>query len=97
MFGEIIVKVIFVMFVFVVVFIVFEYFWVCNFGVFWWCKCEIVIDICYWFFVLVFVWIMWIGFLIVGVSVVFNIYDVDELIVFYDNGYGLFVELLLWV
>ena len=97
MLGETIEKVIPVTLMLAVVFTVLEYFWACNAGPSWWCKREIVTDICYWFFVPVFARTMRIGLLIVTAGVVFNIHDADELIAFYDNGHGPLSQLPLWV
>ena len=79
------------------VFSVLTHFWACNPGTPWWRKRELVTDICYWFFVPLFARVLRIGLLVLGAGVVFNIYDADELIAFYDNGHGPLSELPLWL
>ena len=94
--GQTIVKVVPITIVVALVFSVLTHFWACNPGVPWWRKRELVTDICYWFFVPMFARVLRIGFLVLGAAVVFNIYDADELIAFYENGHGPLAELPLW-
>ncbi len=94
--GQTIVKVVPITIVLALAFSVLTHFWACNPGTPWWRKRELVTDVCYWFFVPVFARVLRIGFLVLGAAVVFNIYDADELIAFYDNGHGPLSELPLW-
>ena len=78
MLGQTIAKVVPITIVLAVVFSVLTHFWACNPGTPWWRKRELVTDICYWFFVPLFARVFRIGFLVLGASVVFKIYDADE-------------------
>ena len=88
MLGQTIAKVVPVTIGLALVFSVLTHFWACNPGTPWWRKRELVTDICYWFFVVLFGRVLRIGLLVLGAGVFFKIHDADELIAFYDNGHG---------
>jgi sterol desaturase/sphingolipid hydroxylase (fatty acid hydroxylase superfamily) len=69
----------------------------CNPGRPWWRKREIVTDILYWFLIPVCTRFVRIGLMIMGAAYIYGIHGSDDLIRFYDNGFGPLAELPLWV
>lgn len=68
----------------------------CNPGTPWWRKREIVIDICYWFLIPVLARFVRIGLMVMGAAYIYGIHSTDELIAFYDDGFGPIARLPLW-
>jgi sterol desaturase/sphingolipid hydroxylase (fatty acid hydroxylase superfamily) len=97
MLGQTLLKVVPITIVVGLVFSVLTHYWACNPGKPWWRKKELATDLCYWFFVPMFARVLRIGFLVLGAGIVFNIYEADDLIAFYENGHGPLATLPLWL
>jgi sterol desaturase/sphingolipid hydroxylase (fatty acid hydroxylase superfamily) len=68
----------------------------CNPGRPWWRKREIATDVCYWFLIPLAARFVRIGLMVMGAAYIYNIHGADELINFYDDGFGPLAELPLW-
>ncbi|MGH6726365.1 MAG: sterol desaturase family protein [Pseudolabrys sp.] len=68
----------------------------CNPGRPWWRKREIATDVCYWFLIPLGARFVRIGLMVMGAAYVYNIHGVDDLIKFYDNGFGPLAAMPLW-
>jgi sterol desaturase/sphingolipid hydroxylase (fatty acid hydroxylase superfamily) len=79
-----------------VVFAILTHWSACNPGAPWWRKREIVIDICYWFLIPVLARFVRIGLMVMGAAYIYGIHSTDELIAFYDDGFGPIARLPLW-
>lgn len=78
------------------IFTVLNHFWACNPGPPWWQKRELVTDIVYWFFIPTLGRLVRIGSLVIGAALIFNVRGEDQLIAFFDNGFGPLAQLPLW-
>lgn len=68
----------------------------CNPGRAWWHKREMVTDICYWFLIPLAARFVRIGLMVMGAAYLYGIHGTDELVKFYDNGFGPLAQLPLW-
>jgi sterol desaturase/sphingolipid hydroxylase (fatty acid hydroxylase superfamily) len=80
-----------------VVFAVLTHLSACNPGRPWWRKREIVTDICYWFLIPIVARFLRIGMLVLGAAYIYGIHGADDLIKFYDNGFGPLAAMPLWL
>jgi len=79
-----------------IVFAVLTHWSACNPGRSWWHKREIVTDVCYWFLIPLAARFVRIGLMVMGAAYIYNIHGADELIKFYDNGFGPLAAMPLW-
>ncbi|HZL39632.1 MAG TPA: sterol desaturase family protein [Pseudolabrys sp.] len=68
----------------------------CNPGRPWWRKREIVTDVCYWFLIPLAARFVRIGLMVMGAAYIYNIHGADDLIKFYDDGFGPLARMPLW-
>jgi len=68
----------------------------CNPGHPWWRKREIVTDVCYWFLIPLAARFVRIGLMVMGAAYIYGIQGTDDLIKFYDDGFGPLAALPLW-
>ena len=68
----------------------------CNPGHPWWRKREIVTDVCYWFLIPLAARFVRIGLMVMGAAYIYGIHGTDDLIKFYDDGFGPLAALPLW-
>ncbi len=68
----------------------------CNPGRPWWHKREILTDVTYWFMIPLMTRFVRIGLLVIGAALLFNIHGEQQLLAFYDHGFGPLATLPLW-
>ena len=68
----------------------------CNPGRPWWHKREIVTDVCYWFLIPLAARFVRIGLMVMGAAYIYDIHGADDLIKFYDDGFGPLARMPLW-
>ena len=68
----------------------------CNPGHPWWRKREIVTDVLYWFLIPLSTRFVRIGLMVMGAAYIYGIHGADDLIKFYDDGFGPLAEMPLW-
>ena len=68
----------------------------CNPGRPWWRKREIVTDVCYWFLIPLVARFVRIGLMVMGAAYIYDIHGADDLIKFYDDGFGPLAAMPLW-
>lgn len=95
--GETLLKVAPITIALALVFTILNHFWACNPGPPWWRKRELATDIVYWFFIPTISRLVRIGSLVIGAGLLFNVHDADELVALFDNGFGPFGQLPLWM
>lgn len=94
--GETLLKLITPTIVLAVIFTVLNHFWTCNPGPPWWSKRELATDILYWFFIPTLGRMVRIGSMVVGAALIFNVHGEEQLVAFFDNGFGPLARLPLW-
>lgn len=95
--GETLLKISTPTLVLAVIFTVLNHFWACNPGPAWWQKRELVTDLIYWFFIPTLARMVRIGSLVIGAALIFNVRGEEQLIAFFDNGFGPLAQLPLWI
>jgi sterol desaturase/sphingolipid hydroxylase (fatty acid hydroxylase superfamily) len=68
----------------------------CNPGRAWWHKREIITDVCYWFLIPLIARFVRFGLMVMGAAYLYGIHGTEDLIKFYDNGFGPLATLPLW-
>jgi sterol desaturase/sphingolipid hydroxylase (fatty acid hydroxylase superfamily) len=68
----------------------------CNPGRPWWRKQEIATDICYWFLIPLVARFVRIGLMVAGAAYLYNIHGTEDLVNFYDDGFGPLAVMPLW-
>jgi sterol desaturase/sphingolipid hydroxylase (fatty acid hydroxylase superfamily) len=79
-----------------IVFAVLTHWSACNPGRPWWHKREIVTDVCYWFLIPLAARFVRIGLMVMGAAYIYDIHGADDLIKFYDDGFGPLAAMPLW-
>ena len=79
-----------------IIFALLEQWTACNPGRPWWHKRQIVTDVIYWFMIPLMARFVRIGLLVIGAALIFNIHGEQQLLAFYDHGFGPLSELPLW-
>jgi sterol desaturase/sphingolipid hydroxylase (fatty acid hydroxylase superfamily) len=94
--GETVLKIIPISIGLGIVFALLSHWSACNPGRPWWRKREIVTDVCYWFLIPLAARFVRIGLMVMGAVYIYNIHGTDELIKFYDDGFGPLARMPLW-
>lgn len=94
--GQTILKILPISILLGIVFAVLTHWSACNPGRPWWRKREIVTDVCYWFLIPLAARFVRIGLMVMGAAYIYNIHGADELIKFYDDGFGPLAQMPLW-
>src|SRR5258708_39259356 len=94
--GETMLKLIPISVAFGIVFAVLTHWSACNPGRPWWHKREIVTDIVYWFLIPLAARFVRIGLMVMGAAYIYGIHGADDLVAFYDDGFGPLAKLPLW-
>jgi sterol desaturase/sphingolipid hydroxylase (fatty acid hydroxylase superfamily) len=94
--GETMLKIVPITIALGVVFAVLSHWSACNPGRPWWRKREIVTDVIYWFMIPLMARFVRIGLMVMGAAYIYGIHNTDDLIKFYDNGFGPLATLPLW-
>ena len=94
--GETMLKIVPITIALGVVFAVLSHWSACNPGRPWWHKREIVTDVIYWFMIPLMARFVRIGLMVMGAAYIYGIHNTDDLIKFYDNGFGPLAMLPLW-
>ncbi len=94
--GQTVLKIIPISIALGIVFAVLTHWQACNPGHPWWRKREIVTDVCYWFLIPLAARFVRIGLMVMGAAYIYNIHGADELIKFYDDGFGPLAAMPLW-
>ena len=79
-----------------IVFALLEQWSACNPGRPWWNKREIVTDVIYWFMIPLMARFVRIGLLVMGAAMFYNIHGEQQLLAFYDHGFGPLSQMPLW-
>jgi sterol desaturase/sphingolipid hydroxylase (fatty acid hydroxylase superfamily) len=94
--GESIVKILPVSIALGVAFGVLTHWSACNPGRPWWHKREILTDVLYWFLLPLAARSVRIGLMVIGAAYIYGIHGSENLMAFFDDGFGLLAKLPLW-
>jgi sterol desaturase/sphingolipid hydroxylase (fatty acid hydroxylase superfamily) len=94
--GETVLKILPISIALGIVFAMLTHWSACNPGHPWWRKREIVTDVCYWFLIPLAARFVRIGLMVMGAAYIYNIHGPEELIKFYDDGFGPLAAMPLW-
>jgi sterol desaturase/sphingolipid hydroxylase (fatty acid hydroxylase superfamily) len=95
-FGTTVLKILPISIALGIVFALLTHWSACNPGHPWWRKREIVTDVCYWFLIPLVARFVRIGLMVMGAMYLYNIHGADDLMKFYDDGFGPLAALPLW-
>jgi sterol desaturase/sphingolipid hydroxylase (fatty acid hydroxylase superfamily) len=79
-----------------IVFALLEQWSACNPGRPWWNKREIATDVVYWFMIPLMARFVRIGLLVIGAAIFYDIHGEQQLLAFYDHGFGPLSRMPLW-
>jgi len=94
--GETLLKLIPISIALGIVFGVLAHWSACNPGRPWWRKQEIVTDVCYWFLIPLAARFVRIGLMVAGAAYIYGIHGTEDLVKFYDDGFGPLAVMPLW-
>jgi sterol desaturase/sphingolipid hydroxylase (fatty acid hydroxylase superfamily) len=94
--GETVLKLIPISIALGIVFGVLTHWSACNLTRPWWRKREIATDICYWFLVPLAARFVRIGLMVAGAAYIYDIHGAEDLVAFYDDGFGPLATMPLW-
>ena len=94
--GETLLKLIPISIALGIVFAILTHWSACNPGRPWWRKQEIATDICYWFLIPLVSRFVRIGLMVAGAAYLYNIHGTEDLVNFYDDGFGPLAVMPLW-
>ncbi len=94
--GQTVLKIVPISIALGIVFALLTHWSACNPGPPWWRKREIATDVCYWFLIPLATRFVRIGLMVMGAAYIYNIHGADDLIKFYDDGFGPLAQMPLW-